>query len=277
MRKFLLTGLVVLSASLSPAASAQLISGHSDPQGGTFSVRTPDGTLVVADAISQKVYISAINGASSEITFQQAIETAEPDPSKRQAMLAAITSGFTSSTSAGAFAFPVEGPQPNPCPNNGSNPGGWEEECEFGVMGTFLNSMMSGDGDPLPKPTDLDGITVTGMRPEILTGAGVFYFSDNAGNYNNPGGSVSYQRYYADDYNRWKKNRSAACEAAHIQSFVVAGMVAGSVGACGAAAASGGLAAFACGGMIVGTMASFAQMHTLSQVCASEYPGPGNW
>lgn len=282
MRLLAFAGVVLVSA-LSFSANAQNISGFTDTEDGTFSVRTPDGTLVVADADSEMIYISNLAGMVAELTFEQALATAEPDPSQRVALLAAIRAGLVDPLAEGAFALPVGSyqPEPNPCPENGANPGGWESECQLDDSGNGSGTTQSdgGSGDELPKPTDMDSITVTGMRPEIIenTNGGVFYSRGVMGNYDNPGGYVPYQQYWADDYNKWKKNRSAACNAAQLQSFAVAGSILLLGGTCTGAAATGGLAGAACGGAAVVLMASWAQMMASQQVCASAYPGPGNW
>lgn len=283
MRAVLLGGIVVLSALLSASVSAQSISGFTDTQDGTFSLRTADGTFVVADAISERIYISDPSGVVLEVTFAQAIANAEPDPSQRPALLAAIKAGLVNPLVEGAFALPVAPylPEPNPCPDNGANPGGGEVECQLDLSGKMVGTTRSsgGSGDELPKPTDLETIIVTAMRPEIIenTNGGVFYSRGVLGNYDNPGGYVTYQQYWADDYNRWKRNRSAACDAAQVQSFMVAGSILLTGGACAGAAGSGGLAAAACGGVVVVLMASWGQMMASQQACTTAYPGPGNW
>lgn len=275
----IITGITLSVLSLT--AVAQNVSGFTDTQDGTFTVRAPDGTLVVADAASERIYISDINGSMAELTFAQAIDAGEPDPSRRSALLAAIRAGLVDPLAEGAFAIPVQPyqPEPNPCPDNGANPGGGEIECQLQGAGSITTQQGGGAEGELPKPTDLETITVTAMRPEVIvnTGGGVFYSRGVMGEYDNPGGYVPYQQYWADDYNRWKKNRSMACDAAQVQSFMVAGSVLLAGASCTGAAASGGVAGAACGGAVVVLMGSWAQMMASQQTCVSAYPGPGNW
>jgi hypothetical protein len=280
MRTILLFGLSLALAFFPDASHAQLSSGHFNPQEGTFTFSAPDGALIVAHAATQRMYLSAPNGGLSEISFQEAVAHAEPDPMKRPAMLAAMNNALADPDSAGAFALPWSSggfePEPPPCAGNGANPGGWESECTLqGLRGGGLRAQ-SGSGDELPEPTTLPRMEVLGMRPNLVSG-GVFYFQDTVGNYANTDGNISYQEFYAYDFNRWQASRSAACEAAKVQSLLVAGTLLATAASCGAAAASGGLAAAGCGGMIVVSMISWGQMSALNKTCASGYPGPGNW
>lgn len=101
MRKIAIYGLSLVFVLASYAAQAQLASGHLSPQDGTFTFRGSDGALFVADVSTQRIYVSAPSGALSEIAFQDAVASAEPDPSKRQALLAAFNIALSNPSSAG--------------------------------------------------------------------------------------------------------------------------------------------------------------------------------
>lgn len=73
MRTILLFGLSLVLAFFADASHAQLSSGHFNPQEGTFNFSAPGGAL--------RIYLSAPNGGFSEISFQEAVADAEPDPS----------------------------------------------------------------------------------------------------------------------------------------------------------------------------------------------------
>lgn len=279
MKFIISTAILAISAVIPAHANAQQFSsGFINPQDETFSIRTQDGTLVVADGKTQTIYISNEFGAITELTFEQAAASVEADPTKRFELLRDTRNAIKDPMNLAAFAFPVDPTSNNPCDDHAPSPIGEDRECVID-SGSNFNSASSQGADELPEPDVLDTVYVVAMRPERLVGSGgaVFYYGGAIGNYNNPGGNVSFQRYYADDYRRWTNQRSAACDAAHVQSFVVAGAVALTAVTCTGAAASGGLAAFACGGAAVGTMAAIGQMVTLSKTCSSNYPGPGNW
>jgi drug/metabolite transporter superfamily protein YnfA len=169
-----------------------------------------------------------------------------------------------------------------PCPDNGANPGGWETECNLGgFSGRGLRAQNEGDGGGLDEPTDLPGIQVYGMRPNYFPAGGSFYINDSLGNYENIDGNALYAEFFAYDFNRWQKHRSAACDAARLQSFLVAGSIASAAGTClvaiAAAAPTAGFALAACGGALVVTGVAWAQMVESNKTCASGYPGAGNW
>jgi hypothetical protein len=282
MRNLLLHGLSLILLLLANAAHAQLASGHLSSQDGTLTLRTPDGALFVADLSTQRIYASTPNGTLSEITFEDAVAAAEPDPANRPALLAAFNSVLGSQNSNGAFALPILAPAYPPCTDNGANPGGWEEECQLeGLRGHHSTLQSENNGPELDEPTDLPGVEVLGMRPNYFPSGGSFYVADSLGNYQNVDGNVSYSELFAYDFHRWNKNRSAACDAAQTQSFIVGGSITGTVGTCAiAVAASGptaGFAFMACGGALVVTGAAWGQMLELNKTCVSEYPGPNNW
>lgn len=241
-------------------------------------------TLIVADPQSQRIYISGENGAVHEVTFEEAISNAEPDPANRAALRESFWAGLTNPELAGAFAIPLRSVDYFHVPNNpcdyGSNPAGWEEECTIGAQGRAV--MQSGDGEgALEKPVDLETVTVTALRPHVIenTGGAAFYSVSDVGNYDHVGvggGYVDYQRYYTDNFNSWNKNRSSACTSAVIRgvSTVAAGVAAGV--AC-LAIPAGGVTSVACAAGIVGTVALWAEYSMSVNTCMSNYPGPGNW
>lgn len=268
----------------SSAANAQLISGFTDQGDGTFRVRTQAGTLIVADPQSERIFISDAHGGLHEVPFEQAIQQAEPNIANRDLLRSSFWDGLTKPELSGAFAIPVKSleyfPQSNnPC-DYGSNPGGWEQECTFdpeGGLGFVLQS--EGEGDSLEKPVEME--TVHALRPNIITntGGGSFYSSGYLGSYNiadSGGDYLSYQEYYANDFNSWSRNRSAACNNAALAgvSAVAAGV--GAALACPAAVA-GGLTAVGCAAAIVGLVALYASYSSAANTCMSSYPGPGNW
>ncbi|MBB3344171.1 hypothetical protein [Luteimonas sp. RC10] len=269
----------------SSAANAQFISGYTDQADGTFRIRAQDGTLIVADPHSRRIYISGTDGSMSEVTFDQAIGHAEPNPAARESLRESFWRGLTTPEFAGAFAIPVKSleyfPQSNnPC-DAGSNPGGWEEECNFNPDGGFGVVIQSGgeDDSSLEKPVDME--TVHALRPHLITntGGGSFYSSGFLGNYENVGaggGYLEYQEYYANDFNAWSRNRSDACNRASLMGVaaVAAGVGAGMVCLTSPVV---GVTALACAAGIVGTIALYAEYSSAAHTCMSSYPGPGNW
>lgn len=183
----------IVSCASTEVDAQQFAGGVFNPSNGTFQIRMQDGTLVVADRVTERIFITDRTGQMAEMTFEQAAATYEPDPAKRAALLSSLRSSMRDPQMGGALAFPVDPyrNEPNPCPDNGGLPGGGETECNIGQGQPGFISTMSDDGDSLPKPTDLDTMTVTGMRPEVLThsGGAALYYSGSLGNYSNPGGS----------------------------------------------------------------------------------------
>ncbi len=281
--KLVYAGLLLISLCFPQAAKAQLISGYTDQSNGTFRIRTSDGTLIVADPQSERIYISDVNGALHEVTFEQAISNAEPDPASRAALRDSFWAGLTNPELAGAFAIPIQSVdyfhQPNnPC-DYGANPGGFEQECTIDSGGGGVAMTQGGEegGDSsLAKPVDLE--TVTALRPHLIenTGGASFYSRSSLGNYNNEGGYLEYQEYYTDNFNSWSRNRSAACTMAAISAVATAAAgVATGLSCLGIAA--GGVTAGVCAAGVVATVALWAQYSISVNTCMSDYPGPGNW
>ncbi|MCD9004898.1 hypothetical protein LDO31_01340 [Luteimonas sp. XNQY3] len=279
--KFFATAVFLVLAIFSNAAQAQYISGFNDQSNGTFRVTTSEGVVIVADPQTQRIYIADINGAMHEVGFEQAIGIAEQDPVQRDSMRASFWGALTNPTLAGAFAIPFASFDYFHVPNNpcdaGANPGGWEEECTISGFGA-IGVVSSGGDDSLEKPVDLE--KVHALRPHLIenTGGAAFYSSGNLGNYNytDGGGYVDYQRYYADDFNSWSRNRSNSCIAAAANGVA---MVAAGVGA-GVGCLSTpvvGVTAAVCAAGIVTTVALWANYAVSANACMSSYPGPGKW
>lgn len=61
----------------------QITRFQADPSDKLFRFVAPDGTVVAADGQTRRFYLQAPNGASAEITFDQALAHAEPNATRR--------------------------------------------------------------------------------------------------------------------------------------------------------------------------------------------------
>lgn len=268
----LLFGALLGLVSISGVVGAQPLGIHASPETGTFTLRLPDGTIITADAVSRRFYLTDSSGAFREVTFEEAISHAEPDPAQRAALMGAFESALINPIASGYQAHPAQ-PSPPLCwDSNECHPNAIGEEGEYGA-----NNEVVGD-DELPKPVDIPPMIVTAMRPSYDPASlGVNYWLGFMGGYANPGEDTSYQQSYADDYRRFQNQQQAACRSSMIASFEVTGAVILTGAACSAAVGSGGFAAAGCAGAAILTMTAWARMAVADAQCAQEYPGPGNW
>lgn len=238
-------------------------------------MKLEDGTVLAVDGVSRRFYRADPLGTTFELSFEEVAAHAEPDPVKRAALISKLEADLANPVNAGYLetGLPLGAPgAPEPShPVDNCNP-----VCEV-----QSNAGSVSDGGI----TDLDAVPVIGKRPVRVTG-GVFWTGGYLGAYDGgrAGGGVAYQQYWADDYERFKRERQAACSAATADSLSFGAILALNVLTCGAAVAgvpAGGagpaLLGAACFAESILTVRAWVDMRESDAKCAATYHGPGTW
>ncbi len=247
-----------------------------------------DGTMVVLDSVSERIYIETVDGTSYEVPLEAALAEAQSNANVRDTWRDMIDAGLADSA-LDSYVYFVQ-PPPVFC-----DPA--THFCEITPFSGFtprqdLFSEAWDDDEPPEQeepPFDLDGITVVADFPGCAPRGGApdmwswCYSSGSPAPFTNPGGSVSYQEYIRDDYEEFKNEREDACFDAKL---AMAGMLSSSVVAAdtctaafiGTAATGGGAAPVAglvCGASLVALTVSSIQHARANNQCAAGYEGPG--
>lgn len=256
-----------------------------------FMFKLSDNNIIAVDGVSRRFYRTDPAGNKVEMSFDEVIAHAEPDPAKRPALMAQFEAALASSISAGYWesASSLQGPMPEPEPCN--------PVCEFSrasADGPVMQSYATTGGDE--PPTDLDGVTVIGRRPSevpLIGGGGGdgMFWSNNLGAYNqndafgggSSGDPVTYQQYWADDYKRFQREKLAACEAATVNAYAFGATMALTIITCGGAIAlspAGGagpaILGAACFAESILTVKAWGDLSQADKQCSATYLGPGS-
>lgn len=283
-------GLVLLSLLVGASVVHAQDRIQANPAQKLFTFKLVDNSVIAADGVSRRFYLQTVNGGTLEMSFDEVIAHAEPDPAKRAALMATFEAALANPLNAGYFesGFPL-GPDPIPCDPPCMNP-------EFPTMVSDPLSMMVSGGGEI---TDLDGVTVIRRRPSSVPliggdGGGVFWSSGYLGSYDPFGGGgggggggetpVTYQQYWKDDFKRFERQRQAACGAATTNSFAFGANLGATLLSCGIAIAGtpvGGTGPALLGALCFAegllTVKAWGDMAEANATCAATYPGPGNW
>lgn len=265
-------------------AQVKMTRSQTDPADKLFRLVAPDGTMVAADGETNRFFIETPGGESFEITFDQALAAAEPDPSKRDRLESDFEAALADAELANySYVHELELSPPVPC-----QPPPGKIFCEiqpYSVPG--VNQLASGafsEEEDDEDVTDLDRVTVTARRPQIMTigGAGGAGFWSGGIIYGNPykGGSNKardYQQCWAEDYDDFKRSQGEACFNANAAAATGVGALLTAGELCLATAVTaggGGVGAVGCAGAAIVYVVSLVTTFHYERQCLAEYTEP---
>ncbi|MGY0618093.1 hypothetical protein [Lysobacter sp. A378] len=272
-----------LGAMNAAHAQISMTRSQADPANKLFRMVAPDGTIVAADGETRRFFIETPGGASFEFTFDQALAAAESNPSERIRLKADFEAALADAKLANySYAYRRElGPCQPP-------PGKIFCEIQPFAAPTPNQSAFADppEDDEDEETHDLDKVSVTARRPNIMTGGAGSGWGYRPGGivYGNPhsGGSAEaeqFQRCWAEDYDDFKSNRADSCFTANVTAATTIGLMFIAGDACllaGGTLGGGGVTLAGCGGAVIVYVVSLVSAVHYDNKCLAEYTAPAH-